>query len=189
MNFFDKAADRGIYYGNLPHWRQGTVCYFVTFRTSDSIPQVKLTRWTQERDEWLKLHPNPRTEEEVTEYNTLFSRKIEHWLDRNYGECLLAEPNCKEIVRNALLYFNEDRYRLGEFTIASNHVHLLIEPLSDYLLSDIMRSIKSFSAKEINKTTSRTGHFWQKEYFDHIVRSEEQLLRFVHYIRRHDKAR
>jgi hypothetical protein len=62
----------------------------------------------------------------------------------------------------------------------------LIEPLGDYQLSDLMHSIKSFTAKAINKATGKSGHFWQKEYFDHIVRSEDQLSRFSKYIRRHN---
>jgi len=31
--------------GNLPHWRQQGVTYFVTFRLADSLPQAKLDQW------------------------------------------------------------------------------------------------------------------------------------------------
>ncbi len=186
MNFYERSADRGVYYGNLPHWRQDTVCYFVTFRTADSIPQMKLKQWIQERDEWLLDHPKPWSETELSEYNKLFSRKIEQWLDLSYGECVLAGAKCKEIVAGALCYFNNQRYTLWEYTVAANHVHLLIEPLFNFQLDEIMRSLKSFTAKEINKVLGRSGHFWQKEYFDHIVRSEEHYLKFVDYIRKHN---
>ncbi len=186
MNFFDKEAEHGVYYGNLPHWRQSTVCYFVTFRTVDSIPQVKLQQWLREREQWLMQHPQPRTAEQNVEYNKLFSNKIEHWLDQGYGECLLANKQYKQIVIDALLFFNEDRYRLWEYTVAVNHVHLLIEPLGDHELNDIMRSIKSYTANVINKARGASGHFWQKEYFDHILRSEEQFFGIVKYIRKHE---
>ena len=186
MNFFDKEAEHGVYNGNLPHWRQSTVCYFVTFRTIDSIPQVKLNHWLSERDQWLREHPQPRTNEQSAEYHRLFTRKIEHWLDQNYGECLLANKQYKKIVIDALLYFNDVRYRLWEYTVAVNHVHLLIEPLGDHELNDILRSIKSYTANAINKARGANGHFWQKEYFDHILRSEEQFFGIVKYIRKHD---
>jgi REP element-mobilizing transposase RayT len=188
MNFFDKQAEHHIYYGKLPHWRQDSVCYFVTFRCADSIPQAKIKQWLIQRDEWLLEHPKPRTEQEITEYNRLFSRRIEIWLDRNYGHCFLADKKCHEIVNNALLYFNEERYRLWAYTVAANHVHLLIEPLQSHQLARIIQSIKSYTANELNKATGNRGQFWQKEYFDHIVRSEEQLMRFIKYIRNHDKA-
>lgn len=186
MNFYDKAAEKNLYFGNLPHLRQNTVCYFVTFRTADSIPQAKLQQWIQDRKEWFLVHPEPLSDCEQAEYNRLFSRKIEHWLDCNYGECLLALEKCKVIIVNALHFFNEKRYKLWEYTIAANHVHLLIEPLADNKLEDIMSSLKSFTANEINKALGRSGHFWQKEYFDHIVRSEEHYHKFADYIRKHD---
>ena len=36
-------------------------------------------------------------------------------------------------------------------------------------------------AHRINKALGRKGEFWQKEYFDHIVRSAEQLEKFKSY--------
>ncbi len=186
MNYYNKAAEKGLYYGNLPHLRQDTVCYFVTFRTADSIPQSKLKQWTIDREKWLLDNPQPRSDEQISEYNKLFSRKLERWLDQGYGECLLKHELIKQIVIKALIHFNKVRYCLWEFTVSANHVHILIEPYQGYTLADLLHSIKSFTAKEINKTTGREGHFWQKEYFDHIVRNEDQLIKFVKYIRRHE---
>jgi len=48
--------------GNLPHWRQDGTTYFVTFRLADSLPQEKLKRWKQERDEWLADNPKPNVD-------------------------------------------------------------------------------------------------------------------------------
>jgi len=185
MNFFDKDSRVAIYYGKLPHWRQNSVCYFVTFRTADSIPQVKLNQWLRERKEWLEEHPEPRSEEIAEQYHKLFTNKLEGWLDSSYGECLLSQEAYHDLVKKSLLYFDDQRYKLLEYTIAANHVHLLLEPLGGNQLSDIMRSIKSYTANEINKATGIKGHFWQKEYFDHIVRSVEQFQNFALYIRNH----
>ena len=189
MNFYDKHADKAIYFGNLPHLRQTTVGYFVTFRTADSIPQVKLKQWTEERNKWLSLHPEPLSDEEMTEYSTLFTRRMEKWLDRGYGECLLKDPRCQEVVKNAMLFFHQERYALWEYTVSLNHVHIIIEPFRGWTLGEIMHSFKSFTAKEINKLFGRSGQFWQKEYFDHIIRSEFQLNRFIKYIQNHERSR
>jgi REP element-mobilizing transposase RayT len=63
-----------------------------------------------------------------------------------------------------------------------NHVHALVTPLGAHLLSPILRSWKSFTAKKINASLGRSGAFWQKESFDHIVRSTASLGKFRQYI-------
>jgi len=122
----------------------------------------------------------------MIEYSKLFNRRIEHWLDQAYGECMLKDEYCKQIVLDALLHFSDTRYRLWEYTVAANHVHMLLEPMEGHLISDIMHSLKRYTAREINKQTGKSGAFWQREYFDHIVRSEEQLYKYARYIRNHN---
>jgi type I restriction enzyme R subunit len=168
--------------GNLPHWRQDGVTYYVTFRTGDSIPQEKLRRWTAERDVWLQQNPEPHSPEQKKEYWKLFPKRIHDWLDAGYGECLLKDPSLRKIVVEALLHFAEDRYLLREWVVMPNHVHIIVTPLGDHQLSDILHSWKSFTAKEINKRLERKGAFWQKESFDHIIRSAESLDRIGAYI-------
>jgi len=188
MNFYDKQADTAIYYNKLPHWRQDTVCYFVTFRTADSLPQSKLEYWHKEREKWLAEHPEPRSKKETIEYHKKFSNRMEYWLDQGYGKCILKDESIRQIVTDSLISYADQRYRLWEYTISVNHVHLLIEPIENKQLSKIMRSLKSYTAKCINERTGQSGAFWQKDYFDHIVRSEEQLHKFIKYIRCHNKA-
>lgn len=171
--------------GNLPHWRQGDVTYFVTFRTVDSLPQEKLQRWQEEKLLWFRSHPEPHDEVTRREYFRLFPERIQHWLDQGYGECLLKLPRVKSMVENALKYFDGERYYLDEFVVASNHVHGLVTPKAGYQLSTILHSWKSFTANAINKERGVSGSFWQKESFDHIVRTPAQLEKIRLYIRTH----
>jgi len=62
--------------------------------------------------------------------------------------------------------------------------NLLIGEQSDTSspLSQIMHSLKSYTAHEANKTLRRTGAFWQSESYDHWVRDEDELERIVDYI-------
>jgi hypothetical protein len=64
-----------------------------------------------------------------------------------------------------------------------NQVHVVVTPSTDHQLSRILQSWKSFTAKIFNRTLGRGGAFWQKESFDHIVRSPEALERIAVYIR------
>ena len=171
--------------GNLPHWRQEHVTYFVTFRMADSVPQSKLREWRQARDRWLSENPKPHDTRQSAEYYELFSARIEQWLDAGEGSCLLRRAACRCVVEEALKHFDGTRYELGEYVVASNHVHVLVSPKKTHCLSDIVHSWKSYSAKQINRLVGRSGAFWQKEYYDHILRSAHAAYHIEQYIQRH----
>ena len=63
-----------------------------------------------------------------------------------------------------------------------NHIHALIEPDKETTLGEILKSWKGGSAREINVLLGRQGTLWQREPFDHIVRSGEQLEHLRRYI-------
>lgn len=171
---------------SLPHWRQEDVTYFVTFRLADSLPQQKLNAWKAERDAWLAANPKPHSEEQKSDYFERFSSKMEAWLDAGHGDCILANPACKKIVEDAMRHFDGERYELGEHTVASNHVHALVTPKQGHELSGIVHSWKSYTANELNKHLGRSGQVWQKEYYDHILRTANAAYRIEEYIKRHD---
>jgi REP element-mobilizing transposase RayT len=64
-----------------------------------------------------------------------------------------------------------------------NHAHVVFSPLAEHKLKDILHSWKSFSAEEANRLLGRTGHFWQREYLDHLVRNEASLLKITRYVK------
>jgi REP element-mobilizing transposase RayT len=63
-----------------------------------------------------------------------------------------------------------------------NHVHVLFSPVSDFSLSQIVQSWKSFTAKEANRILKRTGKFWQADYFDRYVRDQKHFDAALEYI-------
>lgn len=167
--------------GNLPHWRQEGVTYFVTFRLADALPQVKLQGWLRERDVWLASHPRPWDARTSTAYHKRFTARIEKWLDAGYGSC--ARPELRVIVANALPYFNGSRYELDAWVVMPNHVHAVVTPLAANGLSAVLHTWKSFTAHAIGRLLPGWhGPFWQKESFDHIVRGPDHLERFRLYI-------
>jgi len=208
-HFFGPSAPIQTVSGHLPHWRQDRAIYFVTFRLADSLPSDRLAQWRSERDTYLAHSPKPWTNEQQAEYDRQFSARIDQWLDRGFGYCILAEPRCCAIVTSAIGFFDGSRYTLGEFVVASNHVHAVVCPLGEFSLSSILHSWKSFTAKEIGKVVNvsdgsdelvgadelaggsgtcgapATQTIWQKESYDHIVRSPEALYRIESYIRAH----
>lgn len=185
--FLDKDEPVQNQTGDLPHWRQPGVTYFVTFRCADSLPAEKLAAWRDELNAWMLAHPEPHDEDTRKEFFTRFPQRIQQWLDSGYGRCLLKKQDHRKLIQEALQHFHGTRYDLDEYVVAANHVHVLVTPRDGFELSDILHSWKSFTANRINEAEGLSGAFWQKESFDHIVRNRRSLDRFRKYIRDHDR--
>lgn len=102
--YFDKEAEIGAEWGhNLPHWRQGGVIYFVTFRTADSMPSERMAQWKSEREVWLANHPSPRSAAMKAEYHRIFTQRWHKWLDEAHGACVLRDLANRILVESTLL--------------------------------------------------------------------------------------
>ena len=107
---------------------------------------------------------------------------IERYLDQGIGARYLQEPHIADLVEKALYYFDGERYRLLSWVIMPNHIHLLMTPFAGHSLTEIMRSLKSYTAHEANKLLKRTGKFWFEDYFDRYIRNAEHYAAVVRYI-------
>ena len=157
--------------GYLPHF-DGDVCQFITFRLADSLPQTVLVQFEQEL-EADKLKRFYSREKQI---------KIEEFLDRGVGECLLGVPELAQIVMDALYHFECERYKSFSFVIMPNHVHWLMRPMPTWTLSEIMKSVKGNTAFLINKHLGRKGAVWMPDYFDRYIRDSEHFEKAVRYI-------
>ena len=71
--------------------------------------------------------------------------------------------------------------------VMPDHVHLLLTPFetesgASVALGEILHSIKSFSANEVNKQERRTGPLWLDERWDRMVRTEKEFIETWEYI-------
>ncbi len=88
------------------------------------------------------------------------------------------------MIADALRHFHEKHYLLDEWVVMPNHVHLVLWPMPNHTLSDILRSRKRHTAREANLILGRTGEtFWQHESYDHWIRNDEEKTRIRRYIR------
>ncbi len=164
----NSPASRGLIQGvhargYLPHVKAEGGQYFVTFRLVDSLPAGVLKQ--------LATVPEKQR-----------SKKVEEFLDAAHGECWLGKSNVAEVMRQTLLKFHGERYHLHAWVIMPNHVHLLIEPVGNNALSDILQGIKSVSAHQANALLAREGEFWQSESYDHLIRDDDDRARCADYI-------
>jgi REP element-mobilizing transposase RayT len=171
--------------GHLPHWeRQGAV-YFVTFRLADSLPQGALQTIEFERKDIVKTAEQQKRELTAAEHDRLdklFSERIDRYLDSGQGDCHLARAEIADLVVAALQHFDGTRYRLLAWCVMPNHVHVAFRPAPEHGLAGILHSWKSFTAKRANRILRKIGEFWQREYYDHLVRDEQDFHRIVHYV-------
>ena len=121
--------------------------------------------------------------------------------ERPWGKYLLTvttqdrkilTPDARQITLDAILHFHGSRYILFAAVVMPDHFHLLIEPQPEswdkdgnpvfWELGGLMHSIKSFTAKQINKAHGTSGTVWQKDYHDRLIRSDSDLWEKFEYI-------
>jgi REP element-mobilizing transposase RayT len=170
---------------NLPHWTQQRATYAVTFRLADSLPEAVLERWVSEREQIVgraEANGRPLAQHELSRLDELHSARIEAYLDAGHGACWLKDSRAATIVRDALLFFEGDRYQMLAWCVMPNHVHAVFTPMDGRALPAIVHSWKSFTAKEVNRIVGRVGPLWQPESYDHLVRDKADLAHATRYV-------
>ena len=185
--------------GGLPHWFQEDATVLLTFRLADAAPADLLRRWQAQRIGWLRNlkieHERAGWEAELAalppdlrrEYHARFTQGFQRLLDRGHGSCVLSRPEAAAAVATALHHFDGARYRLGDFVVMPNHVHVLFTPLPGFATPGIGTSWKRFTAPRIQAILGGSGKLWQHESFDHLVRNERSLEKIRAYIAENPK--
>jgi REP element-mobilizing transposase RayT len=152
------------YERHLPHWQPEDAALFVTWRLYGSVPRT--------------VHfVKPQT-----------AGKAFVALDRELdkaatGPRWLQDERVAQCVADTLQYGEKQLglYELQAWVLMANHVHILIDPKA--MLQRIMRSIKSFSARQANAILGRTGQpFWKEESYDRWARGPTEMGKIVQYI-------
>lgn len=206
---FDDKEDFWLipgYERNLPHWRLHGASYFVTFRLADSLPAEVLLRWKQNESQWLfergiDIHWQRSDPErfrqaisaldpiERAAFEREMARQFFYELDQCHGCCALKQQDAQTVVADAMLFFHGQRLWVGDFVIMPNHVHVIAQPFAGIKLEEWLYSVKRFSAAHLMQTESlcghlktRSGHVWQSESFDRVIRDLHELRRTREYI-------
>ena len=154
MQFFNPRSAIEKTFHKLPHWKQGEVPVFVTFRLADSVPQELLKRWFSEREAFLAANPPPW--DEITEacYHGRFSDALDECLDAAHGSCALRQSRVAQIVADRLHHFDGVRYHLWSYVIMPNHAHVLFTLNEGESLPDTLKGWKGVSSRMITRKGS-----------------------------------
>jgi len=116
-------------------------------------------------------------------------RKLPHWtlagstyfLTFRVAQGELTTPE-RSIVLDHLQSGHGTFYSLLSAIVMPDHVHLLLRPNQGMDLSRIMKGIKGVSAKKINQLRGHHSPVWQDEWFDRIVRDQNELDEKLNYM-------
>ena len=146
--------------------------YFVTFRLADSLPEAVLQQMRRRLSSKLENEERKRQ----------LARAIERYLDKGTGACHLKRAKVAALVAGAIQHQDGKSYRLIAWVVMPNHVHLVFRLLPGRKLASVIQALKSYTAHEANRLLGRTGTFWQREYFDHLIRNGQEFDRAIRYV-------
>ena len=148
------------------------------------------------------VSPSRTSERDADEPAHYYRRRLPHFekpwaiyavtIGTKSRRCL--SPNARMVVLDALRHFHNERYELFAASVMPNHVHFLFQPwpkgnddkgnVPFWSLEELLHSVKSFSAHQINQLEGKKGAVWERESFDRYVRSDRDLEEKFHYILR-----
>lgn len=188
-----------FYHRNLPHYQPPDAVFSVVFRLAGSLPAKTISELRNERDEYFRIlseENEKRRNERLGELRIELFKKYDALLDRpSSGPRWLMDDRTAKVVGDALMYWDRRVCEMIAYCIMSNHVHAILatgtmgntsfpEGLhgpTPYHLTNILTSIKKFTARKANIILGLSGAFWQDESYDHVVR-ENELTAAIHYV-------
>jgi putative transposase len=160
--------------GYLPHFDIPGEIQALTFRLADSVPRSVIDSWKMELSIGPDLPPKAAAE---------LRRRITHYEDAGHGECLLREARHAAVVEDCLLHADGQQYRLMEWCIMPNHVHVMIGTFAGWPLGGIVRTWKTFSSRTIRGSLGMKGGLWALDYHDRYIRDQDHYQNARAYIR------
>jgi REP element-mobilizing transposase RayT len=90
-------------------------------------------------------------------------------------ECLLAEWHAAE---------KRHGWRVGRYVVMPDHVHFFAAPVAGArALEMFVGSWKQWTAKAVLFRIRETSPFWQRRFFDHVLRSRQSYAEKWEYVR------
>ena len=129
---------------------------------------------------------------------TVCTQKRAHVFGEIVGATLCGRPNDPHLMIETWMAELEHRFpdiRLGPHVVMPNHVHMLLERSGDRAgdhtgspLHEIVGWFKTMTTNDYIRHVRRgeyapfAGRLWQRNYYEHVIRNEEDYLQTARYI-------
>lgn len=102
--------------------------------------------------------------------------------DNNREPCFLSEEDYRRYLKD--LRESADKFfcKIHAYVLMTNHVHLLVTPMVDCGISQMMQALGRRYVCYVNKTYKRTGTLWEGRFKSSLVDSDRYLLTCMRYI-------
>jgi REP element-mobilizing transposase RayT len=186
---------------NLPHYQQPGQAYFVTWNLHDAIPAKALKDYTENLTQMRTSidfavkanHPPEQISGLQYDYNILRKKMMKAYEDLLHlkNKCIvdLSKAENTTIVQNALCYWEGKKLINHAICVMPNHVHWVFQLFEKDVngkpiwLEELLKSVKQFSATQINQLEHQKGTLWHKESLDTTIRDERHLYEAIEYTR------
>ena len=177
-----KAKTIAFWCGRLPHWEVEDGRYFITVHLAGAIPTQGQNRLRSIAEKLRQIAQ--RNSPDWLRIQRAIFREMEVWLDRADSCDYLQRPDVAQMVIESIEHRSQrGDWNMFEYVVMPTHVHLFCEIGGLGLkatLEDFKRWTGHRAADLLNADAKR---FWQREWFDHWSRSDEEDEKIMHYIR------
>lgn len=95
----------------------------------------------------------------------------------------MRTPRARSVIVQAIAnQRGRFEFRIVEFAIIDNHMHLIVEAASPRELGRAMKGLAVRMARGLNKLWGRTGRVFADRYWSRVVRKVGELRRLVRYV-------
>ena len=100
----------------------------------------------------------------------------------NREPCFYAEQDYLRYLSDLHESAKKFDCRVHAYVLMTNHVHLLVTPMAEHGVSQMMQALGRRYVYYINKAYKRTGTLWEGRYKSSLVDSDKYLLTCMRYI-------
>ena len=169
----------------LPHKQEENSIISVTWRQNLTIPQSVLDLLQEQSDIWHQTHSPQEDKRYLHEQQfELFDTELAKY---NHPDYQLSDPEIAFIIKGTLHFYDNKKYRLHSYRIMNNNIQAIIQPIPGNegiipRLQDIVRGIKTYTAKKINEKRGKSGSVWGKNFYDSLIRDDDHYYNVLNYI-------
>jgi putative transposase len=100
----------------------------------------------------------------------------------NREPCFYAEEDYRWYLDDLREVAEKYHCRIHAYVLMTNHVHMLVTPMVEHGISQMMQALGRRYVYYINKTYKRTGTLWEGRYKSSLIDSDRYLLTCMRYI-------
>jgi putative transposase len=94
-----------------------------------------------------------------------------------------SEQGAKLFLETTLGYRDRGFFRLYEFVVMPDHIHLMLAPKATLALERVMQFIKGGYSHRFGKETGSRMEIWERSFTNHRIRDERDYEQHRDYIR------